>query len=133
MEVSVTGNIALARGWQMFAHARGLGRRCTLHFKYAGDATLYMRVFGEDGRRVGCCPEDNDDGEVLGLGDGRDENEGEPALGANHVSSGYGSSPLGDSFSGGGSYQPPRHRARFKGGSGLSHRRASVKRVEGSG
>ena len=37
-----------------------------------------MRVFGEDGRRAGCCPEVNDGEEVLGLGDGRDEDEGEP-------------------------------------------------------
>ena len=27
-----------------------------------------VEAFGEDGRRVGCCPEDNDGGEVLGLG-----------------------------------------------------------------
>ena len=78
VEVSVTSNIALARGWQTFARARGLGRRCTLHFKYDGDATFYVRVFGEDGRRVGCYPEDDDGDEVLGLGDGRHEGEGKP-------------------------------------------------------
>ena len=32
VETSVVGNIALARGWQTFARARGLCRRCTLHF-----------------------------------------------------------------------------------------------------
>ena len=52
VEVSVAGNIALARGWQTFARAHGLGRRCTLHFKFHGDATLYVRVFGEDGPRT---------------------------------------------------------------------------------
>ena len=78
VEVSVAGNIALTRGWQTFARARGLGRRCTLHFKYDGDATLYVRVFGEDGPRAGCCPEVNDGEEVLGLGDGRDGEEDEP-------------------------------------------------------
>ena len=69
------------RGWQTFARARGLGRRCTLHFQYDGDATLYMRVFGEDGRRVGCFPEDDDGDVVLGLGDGPDEGEGDLAAG----------------------------------------------------
>ena len=64
--------MVLTRGWHMFARARGLGGRCTLHFKYEGLATLYVRVFGEDRRRVGCCPEDNDGGEVLSLGDGCD-------------------------------------------------------------
>ena len=54
----------------MFARARGLSLRCTLHFKFDGDATLYVRVFGEDGRRIECCPEDNDGDEVLGFGGG---------------------------------------------------------------
>ena len=90
-------------------------------------------MFGEDGRRAGCCPETNDGEEVLGLGDGRDEDEGEPALGGDRVSSSYGGSSSGDSSSSGGYDQPPRHRARFEGGSGSSRRRASVKREEGSG
>ena len=93
MEVCVAGNAALARGWQTFARARGLGRRCTLHFKYDGDVTLYVRVFGQDGRRAGCCPEVNDGEEVLG----RDEDEGEPALGTGRASSSYGGSSLGAS------------------------------------
>ena len=128
VKVSVAGNIALAHGWQTFALARSLGRRCTLHFKYDGDATLYMRVFGEDGRHAGCCPETNDGEEVLGLGDGR--NEGEPA---GRTSSSYGGSSLGESSSSSGYVQPPRHRARFEGGTGSSRCRASVKREEGSG
>ena len=90
-------------------------------------------MFGEDGHRVGCCLEDSDGGEVLGLGDGRDEDEGEPALGGDRVSSSYGGSSSGDSSSSGGYDQPPHRRARFEGGSGSSRRRASVKREEGSG
>ena len=105
VEVSAAGNIALARSWQTFARARGLGGRCTLHFKFDSDATLYVRVFGEDSRRAGCCPEVNDSEEVLGLGDGRDEEEDEPA---GRASSGYGDSSLGDSSSSGGLDQPPR-------------------------
>ena len=133
VETSAAGNIALARSWQTFARARGLSRRCTLHFKYDGGSTLYVRVLGEDGHRVGCCPETNNGEEVLGLGDGRDEDEGEPALGDDRVSSSFGGSSSGDSSSSGGYDQPPRRRARFKGGSGSSRRRASVKREEGSG
>ena len=133
MEVSTTGNAVLACGWQMFASARGLGRQCTLHFKYDGDATLFVRVFGEDGRRVGCCPEDNDGDESLGLGDGRDEDEGEPALGARRSSPSYGGSPFDDSSSSGGYDQLPRRHARLEGGSGSSRRRPPVKREEESG
>ena len=84
-----------------------------------------MRVFREDGRHAGCCPEDNDGDEVLGLGDGRDEGEDD-------LAPSYGGSPSGDSSSSGGYNQPPRRRARFEGGSGLSRRRALVKREEGS-
>ena len=36
VETSAASNIALARGWQTFARACGLGRRCTLHFRYDG-------------------------------------------------------------------------------------------------
>ena len=86
----------MTRGWQTFAHARGLSRRCTLHFRFDGDATLYVRVFGEDGRRARCCPETNDGEEVLDLGDGRDE--GEPA---GRALSSYGGSSLGESSSSG--------------------------------
>ena len=133
VETSAAGNVALARGWQTFARARGLGRQCTLHFKYDGGSTLYVRVFGEDGRRAGCCPEANDGEEVLGLRDGRDEDEGEPALGGDCVSSSYGGSSSGENSSSGGYDQPPRRRAHFEGGSGSSRRRASVKPEEGSG
>ena len=53
VEISVAGNAALAHCWQTFARACGLGRRCSLHFKYDGNATLYVRVFREDGRLSG--------------------------------------------------------------------------------
>ena len=112
---------------------RGLGRRCTLHFKYDGGSTLYVRGFGEDGHRAGCCPEANDGEEVLGLGDGRDGEEVEPALGADRISSSYDGSSSGGSSSSGGYDQPPRRRARFGGGSGPSRHHASVKREERSG
>ena len=110
-EVSAAGNIALARGWQTFARVHGLGRWCTLHFRYDGDVILYVRVYGEDGRRAGCCPEVNDSEQMLGLGDGRDEDEGEPTLCADRVSSSYGGSSSSDSSSSGGCDQLPRRHA----------------------
>ena len=42
---------------------------------------------------LGAAPEVNGGEEVLGLGDGRDEDEGEPALGVNHISSSYSALP----------------------------------------
>ena len=60
------------------------------------------------GKMVVAPPEANDSEEVLGLGDGRDEDEGEPALAGDRVSSSYGGSSSGDSSSSGGYDQPPR-------------------------
>ena len=75
VEVSSASNMALAHSWQTFTRACGLSVQCTLHFKYDGAATLFVRVFVEDGRRVGSCPEDSCDDGDLGLGEGRDEAE----------------------------------------------------------
>ena len=126
LEVSAAGSLALTRGWQTFARARGLSRRCTLHFKFDGDATLYVRVFGEDGRRAGCCPE-NDDCD-RGSSPGDDEDDSARAAGGGRGSSSFDGSSSGSGSSSGGRDQPPRRRARLEGGSGSARRRASVKR-----
>ena len=109
LEVSVVGNLALTRGWQTFARARGLRRRCSLHFKFDGDATLYVRVFGEDGRRVGCCPEDDDHGR--GLSPRKDGEGNARALGDARDSSSFTSSSSGSDPSSSGRSQPPRRHA----------------------
>jgi hypothetical protein len=117
VEVTPAGNVFLNRGWQPFALARGLQGRCTLHFRYDGAGTLFVRVFGEDGRRVGCCPEgDSDDGE-LELGDGRS-------------TSGSRSSSSGGSTSSSDYAEPPRRRARTEEGSEPPRRCAQVKEEE---
>ena len=91
VEVTAAGNVFLNRGWQPFARACGLHGRCTLHFRYVDATTLYVRVFGEDGRRLGCCPEsnsnddDNDDGRRVGTIAG-----GELALGDSRAASSSG-------------------------------------------
>ena len=126
------GNMALTHGWQAFARARGLHGRCTLHFKYDDLATLYMRVFRVNGRRAGCCPEEGSSDDELGLDDGRDDNEGELALGDDRASPSVGGSS-GESTSSGDYDQPPRRRALMGGGDGASRRRAPMKREEDSG
>src|SRR3954466_12911274 len=113
LEVSANGGLALTHGWQAFARARGLGRRCTLHFRFDGDATLYVRVFGEDGRRAGCCPEEDDRGRgPRPNGDGGDSAR---ADGGVRDSPSFVNSSSSDSSSGGRS-QPPRRRACLGGG-----------------
>src|SRR3954463_7181566 len=114
LEVSPSGNGALTRGWQTFARARGLGQRCTLHFKFDGDDTLYVRVFGEDGRRAGCCPEDDDEGDSARSAGGA---RGSPS---------FAYSPSGGSSSDGRSH-PPHLRACLGGGCSAARHRAPVK------
>src|SRR3954471_4506430 len=125
LEVSPSGNGALTRGWQTFARARGLSQRCTLHFKFDADGILYVRVFGEDGRRAGCCPEGDDRGQ----GPRFDDDGGASARsdGGARRSPGSTNSSSGGSCSGGRS-QPPRRRACLGGGCSSVHRRAPVKR-----
>jgi hypothetical protein len=77
VEVTVIGSASLTRSWQTFARARGLRERCTLHFQYDGIATLHMRMFGEDGERTGCCPEESSDDDELGLDDVRATSSGD--------------------------------------------------------
>src|SRR4051812_49429397 len=109
----------------MFARARGLGQRCTLHFKFDGDGTLYVRVFGEDGRRVGCCPEGDDRGQ----GPHSDDDGGDNAYsdGGARCSPSSTNSSSGGSSSGGRS-QPPRRNVCLGGGCSSARRRAPVKR-----
>ena len=113
VEVSVAGNVALTRGWQKFARACGLGQQCTLHFKFDGDATLFVRMFG------GCCPEGDDDGCPLILGNGGGEGEVGRALGDARSSSSFGDSPSNGISSSSGRDQPLRRCARFEGGKGI--------------
>ena len=126
LEVSAAGSLALTHGWQTFARARGLRRRCSLHFKYDGGATLYVRVFGEDGRRMGCCPKDDDRGR--GLSPGEDGEGSARAVGDARDSLSFTSSSSGSEPSSSGRGQPPRRRACLEGGSGSAHRRAPMKR-----
>ncbi|KAE8804299.1 Heat shock cognate 70 kDa protein 1 [Hordeum vulgare] len=58
VEVTPRGYVYLNRGWQAFACARGLKGRRYLHFKYDGEATLLVKILGDEGERLGCSPED---------------------------------------------------------------------------
>ena len=118
--------MALPRGWQTFARTRSLGRRCTLHFKFDGDATLYVRVFGEDGLRAGCCPEGDDRGWEPSSGD--DGGSSARAAGGLWGSSSFSGSSSGCDSSSGGRGQPPRNRICLGGGSVSARRRTPVKR-----
>jgi hypothetical protein len=87
------------------------------HFRYDGTGTLFVWVFGEDGRRVGCCPESDSDNGELELGDGRS-------------TSGSSGSSSGGSTSSSDYAEPPRRRARTGEGSEPPRSLAQVKEEE---
>nr|XP_020180060.1 B3 domain-containing protein Os03g0212300-like [Aegilops tauschii subsp. strangulata] len=133
-EVTATGKALLTCRWQSFARARDLRWRCTLHFRYDGTATLYVRIFGEDGPRVGCCPESDSDDD----GDADDGRRGgivaddDLALGDGRVASSSGGFSSAKSSSDDDSDKPLRHRARIGREDESGRRHAPAKREEGS-
>lgn len=60
-EFTPAGFMFLKQGWKSFALARGLKRGHLLQFKYDGAATLFVKIFGACGARLGCCAESEDD------------------------------------------------------------------------
>lgn len=133
LEVTPAGNVFLNRGWQAFARARGLVGRRTLHFKYDGAAMLYIKVFREDGRLLGCCPEDDGgDGDHPSNGDGGDGLDSELALsGGREFFSSRGTSS-GQSSSDDNYSEPPRHDAWTREDDEAPHRRAPVEEEDNS-
>nr|XP_020178608.1 B3 domain-containing protein Os03g0212300-like [Aegilops tauschii subsp. strangulata] len=62
-EFTPSGYMYLTWGWKSFPHARGLKEGHTLHFKFDGAATLFMKIFGDAGGCLECCIEnDNSSG-----------------------------------------------------------------------
>lgn len=68
-EFTSSGFMFLKRGWKSFALPRGLKEGHTLHFKYDGGATLFMKIFGVTGCHRDCCME-SDNGSGSSSGDG---------------------------------------------------------------
>ena len=56
-ERTTEGAMLLGPGWKSFSRARRLSRGQCLAFRYDGDATLSVKIFGVDGGRVECCME----------------------------------------------------------------------------
>ena len=89
-------------------------------------------MFGEDGRRAGCCPQDDDRGRLPSPGTDQDE-DGDRCTGSGAWGSlSFGDSLLGNNSSSDGRDQPRCRRARLGEGSGSARRRAPMKREEGS-
>jgi hypothetical protein len=56
-ELTAAGAMLLGQGWKSFSRARRLSRGQCLVFRYDGDATLFVKIFGVDGGRMECCME----------------------------------------------------------------------------
>ena len=92
------------------------------------DATLYVRVFREDGRRTGCYSEGDDRGRAPSPGVGRGEGGGGRAGSGARDPPSSSDSPSDGSSSNGGCDQPPHHCTCLGEGSGSARCRAPVKR-----
>ena len=109
----LAGNVFLNRGWQTFAHARGLQGSHTIHFKHVGVATLFVKIFGEDDRHLRCYPKGNgSDNNHLSDDDGT--LRGELALGNDYDISDSSDASSEGSMSDDDYDAPPRRRAQTK-------------------
>nr|XP_040254094.1 B3 domain-containing protein Os03g0212300-like [Aegilops tauschii subsp. strangulata] len=68
VEVVESGDVFMTRGWGVIACACHPEGGHAIHFEYDGASTLFFRVFGEDGRRLGCCSGRGGRGGELALG-----------------------------------------------------------------
>ncbi|KAI5012848.1 hypothetical protein ZWY2020_025114 [Hordeum vulgare] len=125
VEVTPDGYVYLNRGWLTFTRARGLKGRRYLLFKYDGEMTLFVKIFGVEGNRLGCCPEDADRGgpvdELVSNGRRRSPSRGDTPSGRSP------SENKDNSYD-----EPPRRRARASGRSpqALHHPSAPVAHVK---
>ena len=118
----------------MFARARGLIRRCTLHFRYDNTATLFVRVFGEtvaaQGAALKTAMTTTSSALTMVVMMLRAISPLVMVVVRPMVEA---PSPVRAPASCGDYDQMPHHRACFKDSGGSSRRHASVKREEGSG
>ncbi|KAE8808620.1 heat shock cognate 70 kda protein 1 [Hordeum vulgare] len=54
----------LTRGWKLLARSHGVGLEHLLHFRFDGDATLFVKFFGSSGSRLECCAESSNSGDL---------------------------------------------------------------------
>ena len=56
VEVVPPGDVFMTRGWGEVARACHAEGALAIHFEYDGAATLFFKVFNEEGERLECCP-----------------------------------------------------------------------------
>ena len=74
-----SGRLVLTQGWRTFARAQKLTQDQILHFRFNGEDTLFVTVFGYLGGRVECCLEGSseEDGSEEGGSSSSEEEEDE--------------------------------------------------------
>ena len=56
VKVVPSGDVFLTRGWGEVARACRAEGALAIHFEYDGAATLFFKVFNEEGKQLECCP-----------------------------------------------------------------------------
>ena len=68
-EVVPPGDVFMTQGWGEIARACCVEGALAIHFEYDGAATLFFKVFNEEGERLECCPEGSSpQGAAVGAG-----------------------------------------------------------------
>ena len=73
-----SGRLVLTQGWKTFARAQKLAQQQVLHFRFNGEDTLFVTVFGYLGRRTECCSESGSSSEDDSSSDEEEEDEESP-------------------------------------------------------
>ena len=69
VEVVSSRDVFMTRGWGEVARACRAEGALVIHFEYHGAATLFFKVFNEQGERLECCPGgDSSRDAVMGAG-----------------------------------------------------------------
>ena len=73
-----SGLLVLTQGWKTFARAQKLALDQILHFRFNGEDTLFVTVFGYLGGRAECCSKSGSSSEDDSSSDEEEEDEENP-------------------------------------------------------
>ncbi|KAM3209851.1 hypothetical protein ACQJBY_064101 [Aegilops geniculata] len=108
-EFTPSGYMYLTRGWKSFARAHGLKEGHTLHFKFDGAVTLFVKIFGEAGGCLECCTESDSNGDGHSS-NGNSSDGGDASSGRSGSERDGGDASTGRSGSDDDTDEPPRRR-----------------------
>ena len=78
MGLDASGRLVLLQGWKTFARSQRLAQQQVLHFRFNGDDTLFVTIFGYLSGRTECCAESGSSSEDDSSSGKEEEDEENP-------------------------------------------------------